>query len=195
MHYSALTSDFFGPGSDHLWDDLDLDIVGISAYFPLTDAVPTTVLSVAEFQASYERIFQQHLIPLAERNPGRPIVFLEYSAADTVETPRDPAAASFQPFVFSDSNGNGLDDGQETQANVFQGLFNTMARHPGVLNGVFFWDNWLASDALWAEFWAGQRSLSIRDKLAEEVVRRTYESYPAAVTLLCKRAPLPAPAH
>ena len=32
MHYSALTaSDHFGPGSNHLWEDLDLDIVGISA--------------------------------------------------------------------------------------------------------------------------------------------------------------------
>ena len=176
MHYSALTSDFFGPGSDHLWDDLDLDIVGISAYFSLTDAVPTTVLSVAALQASYERIFQDYLLPLAKRNPDRPIVFLEYGATDSIEAPQQPDGASQLPFVFTDVDGNGLDDGQETQANIFQALFNTMDRHPGVLNGAFFWDNWIASDAVWA-YWAGQRTSSIRDKLAEEVVRSAYESY------------------
>ena len=96
MHYST-ADDFFGSGSDHLWDDLDLDVVGISAYFPLTDTRPSTVLSVESLQASYEQIFQQHLIPLAERHPKRPVVFLEYGAVD--EAPSNPA--DFQPFVFS----------------------------------------------------------------------------------------------
>ena len=40
-------------GSNHLWEDLDLDIVGISAYFPLIDYRPTTVLSVAELQGGF----------------------------------------------------------------------------------------------------------------------------------------------
>ena len=177
MHYGALVADdFVGSGSDHLWGDLDLDMVGISAYFPLTAARPSTVLSVARLQASYERIFQRYLIPLAERHPERPVVFLEYGAVDVVEAPRD-ISSGFLPFVFSDANGNGRDDGQETQANMFQALFNTMAQHPGVLNGVFFWDNWMASEEMWAEYWAHRRTFAIRDKLAEEVVRTAYESY------------------
>ena len=153
MYHGALTAaDFFGPGSNHLWEDLDLDIVGISAYFPLTDAVPTTVLSVAEIQASYEQIFQDYLLPLAERNPDRPMVFLEHGFNEAVEAPYDPNALVFQPFVFSDANGNGLDDGRETQANIYQALFNTMAQHPGVLNGAFFWGHWIASDAMWEQY-------------------------------------------
>ena len=180
MYYNALTSaDFYGSAPTHLWDDLDLDIVGISAYFPLTDAVPTTVPSVADIQASYEQIFQDYLLPLAARNPARPIVFLEYGATDTVETLTWPAGSpsQFRPFVFTDANGNGLDDGRETQANIYQALFNTMARHPGVLNGLFPWDNWMANDAFWASYQANNRSLGLYGRPAEEVVRRTYESY------------------
>ena len=52
MHFSAFTAaDFYGPNFTYLWDDLDLDIVGISAYFSATDAVPTTVLSVTHFHS------------------------------------------------------------------------------------------------------------------------------------------------
>ena len=181
MHYDALiTADYYGPGSAYLWDDLDLDIVGISAWFPLVDAPPSTVLSVQDLQASYEQIFQQHLIPLAERNPGRPIVFLEYGALDTIETPAAPGdtSAAYQPPVFIDANVNGLDDGRETQANMFQALFNTMAQHPGVLNGVFFWDNWISSEEIWEGFWERTRTFSIRGRQrAEGVVRAAYESY------------------
>ena len=181
-HYDVFTaSDFYGPGSGagHLWKDLDLDIVGISAWFPLTDSRPSTVLSVESFQASYRQIFQNQLIPLAHRNPDRPIVFTEYGAMDVVETPERPGDTSAQNrrFVFIDSNGNGLDDGRETQANIYEALINTMAQYPGIVNGVFYWDNWITSDELWAGYWAGRRTYAIRDKPAEEVVRSAYESY------------------
>ena len=178
MHHSAFTDgDYFGPGSTHLWEDLDLDIMGISAYFPLIDYRPTTVLSVAELQAGYERVFQDYLLPLVERNPERPLLFLEYGAAGELAAPHMPAPAPVQMFVFTDANGNGLDDGRETQANMFQALFNTMAQHPGVLHGAFFWDNWLGSNAMWAEYSATYRGYGLYDKPAEAVVRRAYESY------------------
>lgn len=180
MHYTAVMElvdpQFFGPGSNHLWEDLELDIVGVSAWFPLTDSRPSTVMSVEALQAHYEQIFRDHLVPLAERNPSRPIIFLEYGALDTVETPESPgdASAQNQPFVFMDLNGNGRDDGRETQANIYKALLNTMDRNPGIVNGAFWWDNWIASDAMWAEYWAGRRTYAIRDKLAEEVVRSAY---------------------
>ena len=177
MHHSALTdADYFGPGSNHLWEDLDLDIMGISAYFPLIDYRPTTVLSVAELQAGYERVFQDYLLPLVERNPERPLLFLEYGAAGEIVAPQT-SLAPIRMFVFTDANGNGLDDGRETQANMFQALLNTMAQHPGVLNGVFFWDNWIASNAMWAEYSATYRGYGLYDKPAEEVVRSAYEGY------------------
>ena len=181
MHYGAFTAaDFYGPNFKYLWEDLALDIVGISAYFELTDSRPSTVLSVAALQASYEQIFQDYLIPLADRNPDRPIMFLEYGMTDTIETLVDPGdySALGQPFVFTDADGNGLDDGRETQANVYQALFNTMVQHPGVLDGAFLGGEWITTEEIWEGFWAHTRGDALRNnELAAEVVRRTYEGY------------------
>ena len=165
-----------GSGAGHLWEDLDLDIVGISGWPPLTESEPTEVMSVRELEAAYEEVFRTYLVPLAGRNPGRALVFTEYHAMDLVEAPGDtaPAARLGDEKVFIDDNRNGLDDGEETQANIFEAYFNTSERYPGVMNGAFCWDNWIATDALWQEWWAGRRNFSIRGKLAEGVVRDAY---------------------
>ena len=188
MHYSVLLDpDFFGAGSDYLWSDLDLDVVGVSAWFPVAESRPVIVTDVRSLKAEYERIFQDYLVPLNRRNPTRPVVFLEYGAMDLVRAPEAPAdAAGFPPFVFTDANGNGLDDGRETQANMYQALLDSMNAHPGVLDGVFWWDNWMTSEEMWASYWAGRRSFAIRDKPAEEIVRSAYAALadnrpPAAV--------------
>lgn len=180
----------FGRGSavGHLWEDLDLDVVGLSGWFQLTEEAPPSVMSVQELERSYERIFRDYLVPLADRNPGRAVVFLEYGAMDVVEAPVEPSdwSREGERFVFSDLDGNGLDDGREQQANIFQALFNTMERYPGVLNGAFFWNNWIASDAMWNEIrrdgsywehWAGERQFSFRRKPAEEIIRTAYRGY------------------
>ena len=178
MHYSVLTGfEFFGTGSDHLWQDLDLDVVGVSAWFPLASTPPTRVTSRAVLQGHWERIFQAYLIPLADRNPGLPVMFLEHGAMDIVEAAADPTAQGpVDRFVFSDEDGNGLDDGRETQANMAGALLDTMNTYPGVVNGVFWWDNWLASDGMWAET-LQFRNFGIRDKPAEDVVRDAYEAW------------------
>ena len=179
MHYSALTAavDSFEPGWEHLWEDLGLDIVGVSAWFPVAETEPSRVLSVEELQARYEEIFQEYLVSLAQNNPQRPVVFLEFGATDNIGAPASPGASHLTEFEFGDENGNGVDDGRETQANIYQALLNVMAEYPGVVEGVFWWDNWISSDANWAEFWANQRSYPIRDKPAEDVVRSTYEAW------------------
>lgn len=69
------------------------------------------------------------------------------------------------------------DDGRETQANIYQALINTIDQYPGIVNGVFYWDNWIASDEQWARYWARRRTYSIRDKPSEEIVRSAYASY------------------
>ncbi len=174
-HHVFLDPDFHGPGSDHLWADLDLDVVGISAWFPLADAEPSTTMSVEEAQAKYEQIINDHLVPLAGRNPGRPVMFLEYGAADLVAAPAAPDDSAGDPsFIFNDRDGNGVDDGRETQANIFQGLLNAMDSHPGVLNGVFWWGNWMTSDDRWAGYWAGRRTHAMREKPSAEVVQAAY---------------------
>ena len=178
MHYDALVSaDFFEPGSTHLWQDLDLDVVGISAWFPVADLPPSTVSSVQDLQARYEKIFKDYLIPLSENNPDRPVAFLEYGAVDAVEAPANPGAVDFRQLVFTDADGNGVDDGQETQANMFQALLNTMAKYPGVLDGIFWWGNVIASDADWAAGPGAVRDHSFRGRLSEEEVQSTYETW------------------
>ena len=179
MHANALIyADYHGSGSGagHLWEDLDLDIVGISGWFPLTASPPATVLSVPELQASYEGIFRDYLMPLANRNPARAIVFTEYGSMDVVEAPADPSlgARHSEERVFVDANRNGLDDGEEAQANIFEAFFETSARHPSLVNGAFLWDNWIATDAMWADHWLDRRSFAVRGKLAEAVVRDAY---------------------
>ena len=174
MHYGVLRDPgFYGP-ADYLWRDLALDVVGISAWFPLADSLPSTVRSVESLQATYENIFRDYLVPLAEETPGRPIVLLEYGAKDRVEAGGTPNLPGFPPFVFTDENGNGVDDGRETQANVYRAMFNVMDSYPGVVNGAFLWDNWIAGDELWAGYWANHRAYAVRDKPAEEIVRSVY---------------------
>ena len=52
-----------------------------------------------------------------------------------------------------------------------------METYPGVVNGLFLWDNWMASDELCSEGWANFRNFDIRGKPAGEVVRAAYELY------------------
>ena len=121
-------------------------------------------------------MFSDLLLPLAARNPGRAIVFTEYGSMDVVEAPADPSSGARHGELKTlvDRNRNGLDDGEETQANIFQAFFNASSSHPDLVNGAFFWDNWIATDAMWAEFWLDRRSFAMRGKLAEAVVRDSY---------------------
>ena len=59
MHYTAITDGWFSPGSADLWEDLDLDVVGVSAWFPLTDLVPREVMSVAALREALALVFQE----------------------------------------------------------------------------------------------------------------------------------------
>ena len=179
MHYSAHMHDHYAPGSRHLWSDLGLDSIGVSAWFPLVEEPPTTVLSVDRLQQRYHRIFRDHLIPTAARNE-RPVVFLEYGIADIVDGPSEPDRGVWEVRPFSDTNRNGLDDGQEQQANVFEAMLRTAAAYPGVVYGAFFWDNWIASDDEWARRSDDgylKRGFSFRGKLAEAVVRTAHDRF------------------
>lgn len=181
MHHTAFTGEqnalAGSPASRYLWEDLGLDVVGISAWFPLVEEVPSTVLSVDDLQQAYEGIFRDYLVPLASINPGRPIVFLEYGTMDTMGGPAAPSdtSAEFRLPVVSDVNENGIEDGQETQANMFSALFETMDRYPGLVYGAFFWDNWIAGNEDWRTRYGIYRTFSFRGKPAEEAVRARYD--------------------
>ena len=177
QHYSALVHEHYAPGSRHLWQDLGLDAVGVSAWFPLADRLPTSVLSVEYFQRQYDRIFREHLVPAAARNE-RPVLLLEHGIVDMVGRPYQPDLGEGAGAAYSDRNGNGLDDGQEQQANVLDGLLRTMAAYPGVVYGAFFWDNWIVGAERWAQHVGDHaRGFSFRGKLAEDIVAAAYDRF------------------
>lgn len=132
--------DFQATGSDCLWVDLDLDVVGISAWFDLVDTEPTQPMTLAQLDAAFEERFREDLLPLARRSSGRPIIFTEFGSMDVVTTPRHLGTIEGQGDLFEriDVDGNGIDDGRETQANIAQALFNTMEQHPGLVEGIFW---------------------------------------------------------
>ena len=174
MHSFGFTREYREEAwSRYLWDDLDLDVIGTSAWFPLLEREAlSTVPSVSTLRQQYEQLFRNVILPVAERHPERPIVFTEYSVIDTTWGPSDPARGLGPDdpdywYVFSDKDGNGLDDGRETQANMIQALFNTLDAHPDAVHGAFFWDNWIASDEQWQEWAALIRNFDIRDKPSE----------------------------
>ena len=178
MLYLTTIGDWFDPGSKYLWEDLDLDVVGVSGYYPLAEPPLDTVMSVEMLQESYNSVFRDHLLALAAENTGRPIVFTEYGFMDIVEAPTSQdIERQGERFEFSDGNGNGVDDGRETQAGIVQALFRTMDRYPGTVHGTFFWDTNIASNELYQSFWADARSFNIRGKPAGEVVQRQYACY------------------
>ena len=108
----------------------------------------------------------------------RPIVFLEYGIVDTVAEPAEPAGDADWRAPFSDTNGNGLDDGQEQQANVIEAMLETVGAYPGTVYGAFFWDNWIASSERYAPYLEeGWRTFSFRGKLGEPVVRARYGDF------------------
>jgi glycosyl hydrolase family 113/type IX secretion system substrate protein len=180
MHYGALTANnFFGSGSNHLWEDMGLDVVGLSAYFQLTDTIPTEVISVDSLDQIWNRIFTEYLIPLKNDNPTLPILFLEFGYVNAIESPYHPDYNVFQPWVFEDNNGNGLDDGEETQSNIYQAFFNTKDQNPGIIEGAFLWGHDMSDDQEWANIWGTMHHFGVRQKLAEEVVRVHYNSLTA----------------
>ncbi len=163
-----------------LWEDLGLDVIGISAYFELSDDPPAAVLSVESLEERWEEIVQEHLIPLQASNPGKPIYFTEFGYVDSLGAPYVAKSDEFTCRAFSDQDGNGLDDGEEMQANIYQAFFNVMDRHPGVVNGAFLWGMMMADDDRWANSFADLRGFDFRDKLAEDVARAYYGAEPRA---------------
>ena len=178
-----------GLGSYYLWEDLDLDVIGLSAYPPLADCPPITAFSVESLEKRWEKFFQDHLIPLQETNPDRPIFFTEFGYSDSLGSVVEASADSFTEKILSDRDGSGFDDGEEMQANIHQALFNVMDRYPGVVNGMFQWDMMMANDVQWASFDANIRDIPIRGRLAEDVVRIYYGAAPRSIT----PTPLPVP--
>lgn len=142
QHYGAIkTPQYYGGAAGHeqLFNDLDMDVAGISAYFELADSKPNRVMSVAELETAWESIFQNHLEPMRARYPNKPIVFTEVGYVDDLNAPYDQASNAGQPKP-AHAAGTAT-PGMTQQANIYQALFNVNARHGDLLAGLFFWGN------------------------------------------------------
>jgi hypothetical protein len=171
--YSAyVDTDFWWDLPEKIWADADFDAIGVSAYFRLVEEEPTRVMTVAELQSAWEQTFVDYLLPLAQANPDLPILFTEFGYASDIRAPADPTVDQFLPKVVLDTNHNGLDDGEEVQANILEALFRTLQTYP-IVDGIFHWDHAMDAEAE-IEAESSLLSVRVRDKLAEEIVRLFY---------------------
>ncbi|RZI41125.1 DUF4214 domain-containing protein [Herbaspirillum sp. HC18] len=121
----------------HVFEDLDLDVVGTSAYFQLTPSNPGRVLSVAELETIWEDIFKTHLVPRQAANPGKPMIFTEFGYTDDVGATALQASNLGMPEPSPDASG--VTPGQLQQKNIFQAFFNVNSRHNNLVRGAFIW--------------------------------------------------------
>lgn len=177
MHWSALTSPELEPGSGHLWEDLNFDIIGLSAYFKLTESSPTRVLSVQELEAAWNNVFSNQIIPLKNKNPLRKILFIEFGYVDVLGSPYFADADSFINKIFTDNDGNGKDDGEEQQSNIITSFYNINDNNNRLVEGVFMFSHEIASNFIWSTGHGKLRSHSIRDNIAESFLRSKYILY------------------
>ncbi len=171
MHYAALLYDW--PGSKYLFEDIEFDVVGISAYFELVDQSPARVLTVNKLEKSWDAVFQKYLIPLKNQYPRKPIVFTEFGYVTAVEAPYNPPSEERRNTVekMVDKDNNGLDDAQEQQANIYEAFYNTVEKYPGTVEGAFTWQE------SFPEAWAPADIWSVRGKLAENIVKKYYTKW------------------
>lgn len=142
QHFYALTHpEYFAgaEGSKFLFQDLALDVVGVSAYFELASAPVTRVLSVSELETAWDSVFRNYLIPLQARNPGVPIVFTEFGYTDDIGSPAHAPSNEQAPEPPRDANG--VTSGMQQQQNIFQAFFNVDDRYNDLVQGTFIWGN------------------------------------------------------
>ncbi|MFC2038665.1 hypothetical protein ACFLUG_02730 [Chloroflexota bacterium] len=178
MHYQSIVDrSYLGPGSDYLVKDLGLDFIAVSAYFSLMKTIPDTVPTVQDLEASWDSVFNDHIKPLKERNENKPVIFTEFGYVDSTGSLKSASADEFTNKTFKDKDGNGKDDGEETQANAYQALFNTIENDPGIVNGAFLWGVSMATEQEYQNSYAKMRTFNIRGKLAEDLVREQYGAW------------------
>jgi len=176
--------EFFGESTRWVWQDLDLDVIGLSAYFELSDSLPASRMPYADLKTAWEAVFANYLLPVRADNPALPIVFTEYGYTDSIGSPHIMAYEEFAPRVFTDKDGSGEDDGQETQADIHSAFFATNRENSGLVQGAFLWGHDWADDALWDSFWGWARHFAVRDKPAEDIVRAEYAAIAATFASL-----------
>ncbi|MFZ4454819.1 MAG: glycoside hydrolase family 113 [Bacteroidales bacterium] len=174
MHSEAAVDTLYlGQGSNHLWEDLGLDVVGLSAYFQLESTAPNALLSQSRLDDDWRAVFNNYLKPLKARNPNKPLLFVECGYVNDINAPFAPDNNEFQPKTFTDSNSNGKDDGDETQERIYRAFFKVLNENQCLLDGAFLWGNTVA-DLLQTVDMNQQVRFGFHEKSAQTVVSEYY---------------------
>lgn len=118
-----------------VFDDLNFNVVALSAYFNLTDSAPASVLSVGQFEAAWDQVFTRYLVPLKQRHPGKRIFFSEWGYTNDIAAPfiqGSRLGAAMQPGAAGAA-------GITQQRNIIEAFFNVNARYDDLVSGGFFW--------------------------------------------------------
>jgi uncharacterized protein (TIGR03437 family) len=163
----------------NLFNDLDLDVVGISAYYALADAEPTNVISLPQMEAAWETVFQKYVIPLQAANAGKPIVFTETGYTDDVRSPTNSGINHGGPLPLVPSSG--ITPGMQQQINIYQAFFNVNARYNDLVTGAFFWGHEMdvvteVSSPMW---WCSHVTIGGWCKPAERILADVYGRWQA----------------
>lgn len=167
QHFTALTGPV--PGTHSLFKDLDLDVIGISAYFPLVTSAPKAVLSVTELESAWDTVFRNYLTPLRLANPTKPIVFTEFGYTDAVESPFDPPAGANASLGLRDSSG--ATSGMLQQKNIFQAFFNVNERNKNLVSGTFIWGTQVFTDS---PYLCSEVNFNMYCKPLQETIKNIY---------------------
>jgi len=172
LYNTTLETGFYGTAPGFIWEDAGFDAIGLSAWYRLLDLEPTSVVPVDALQSAWEDVLGGVILSMQQDNPTRPIFFTEVGFVDDIRAPGNPTIEEFDPKAFSDANGNGLDDGEEAQANILEAFYRALQTYP-IVEGTFWWDHAMDADAE-IEHESQFRSTRVRGKLAEEILRLVY---------------------
>lgn len=114
-------------------EDLGLDLVALSSYFPLASASTNSVLTTAQLESSWNQVFSNYLVPLKAKYPNRPVIFSEWGYTNDVNAPFVQGSKLGSAVAAGDSSGS------LQQANIIEAFFNTNAKYGNLVQGSFLY--------------------------------------------------------
>jgi hypothetical protein len=146
-------------------------------YTELVDEPPSSPMTVEQLKPLWREKFTTDFVPHKARNPDKPIMFVEFGFTDSVLAPFDYGDSELQDFIFQDENKNGIDDGQETQSNIYQAFYEVRDEFPGVVSGTYRWDTGIGSEEEYLYWMAPYRGFGVRGKAAEQTITNAYSNW------------------
>lgn len=114
-------------------EDLGLDVVALSAYFPLASSPLREVLSTAQFELAWDQVFRTYLQPLKAKYPGKPLILTEWGYTNDLNGPVAQASRLGEP------DPSGTTPGGLQQRNVIEAFFNLNERLGHPVQGAFLY--------------------------------------------------------